>query len=114
MRISDWSLDVCSSDLRARHLPHPPDRRRAAGAARHRYAGDATGGADRPRPRRTDADQQRDAARRAGADEIGRASCRERVCQYVSISVVDGTVNKKTIITNKTKTKTNNTKAKKQ
>src|SRR3546814_19049595 len=27
--------------------------------------------------------------------EIGRASCRERVCQYVSISVVSGDVKKK-------------------
>src|SRR3546814_11084476 len=27
--------------------------------------------------------------------EIGRASCRERVCQYVSISVVDGSLKKK-------------------
>src|SRR3546814_18802867 len=28
--------------------------------------------------------------------EIGRASCRERVCQYVSISVVDVSLKKKT------------------
>src|SRR3546814_12541427 len=28
-------------------------------------------------------------------DEIGRASCRERVCQYVSISVVSVTLTKK-------------------
>src|SRR3546814_10088449 len=67
MRISDWSSDVCSSDL--------------GGGALHR-----------PRPRRNDADLRGtrrfarlrpggDSARRA--DEIGRASCRERVCQYV-------------------------------
>src|SRR3546814_18023116 len=30
-----------------------------------------------------------------GQQEIGRASRRERVCQYVSISVVAGTLNKK-------------------
>src|SRR3546814_13209737 len=28
--------------------------------------------------------------------EIGRASCRERVCQYMSISVVDGSLKTKT------------------
>src|SRR3546814_16373310 len=28
-------------------------------------------------------------------DKIGRASCRERVCQYVSISVVAGSLKKK-------------------
>src|SRR3546814_7669146 len=28
-------------------------------------------------------------------EEIGRASCRERVCQYVSISVVAGSLKKK-------------------
>src|SRR3546814_17569708 len=32
-------------------------------------------------------------------DEIGRASCRERVCQYVSISVVAVSLNKKKINT---------------
>src|SRR3546814_16628798 len=30
--------------------------------------------------------------------EIGRASCRERVCQYVEISVVAGSLKKKTLI----------------
>src|SRR3546814_16238809 len=33
---------------------------------------------------------------RIGAGEIGRASCRERVCQYVEISVVADASNKKT------------------
>src|SRR3546814_12849140 len=37
--------------------------------------------------------------RTAGIDEIGRASCRERVCQYVYISVVAVSLKKK----NKTK-----------
>src|SRR3546814_16639608 len=31
----------------------------------------------------------------AGFQEFGRASCRERVCQYVSISVVAVSLNKK-------------------
>src|SRR3546814_16541220 len=30
-----------------------------------------------------------------GTPQIGRASCRERVCQYVSISVVAGSLKKK-------------------
>src|SRR3546814_18689228 len=33
--------------------------------------------------------------RHPGEDEIGRASCRERVCQYVKISVVAVTLKKK-------------------
>src|SRR3546814_981298 len=84
MRISDWSSDVCSSDLGRGYLLW-----RAIGALwrlRHGVA------------------DQRDAEGRCGAQpyegpslwrrehacgdagdriEIGRASCRERVCQYV-------------------------------
>src|SRR3546814_15210563 len=33
--------------------------------------------------------------------KIGRASCRERVCQYVSISVVDVSLKKNTVMQNK-------------
>src|SRR3546814_8054576 len=83
MRISDWSSDVCSSDL----CLHPVDyflshglrglggggqRRRdpchAAVPAAHVLGGG--GVADR---------RERPSGR---AREIGRASCRERVCQY--------------------------------
>src|SRR3546814_4136442 len=66
MRISDWSSDVCSSDLKRKRGwgegvsgcrenpgPHPALR-----ASLSRCAGE-------------------------GLVEIGRASCRERVCQYV-------------------------------
>src|SRR3546814_2313678 len=66
MRISDWSSDVCSSDLRA--------------ARQWRWV-------------RTEGRQtrywkpgipERKAGRRSPrCCEIGRASCRERVCQYV-------------------------------
>src|SRR3546814_1350241 len=70
MRISDWSSDVCSSDLAA-HDAGDCRRRRRARAVRGRALSQA--GAD--------------ALARWGADgrvmEIGRASCRERVCQYV-------------------------------
>src|SRR3546814_10864849 len=64
LRISDWSSDVCSSDLdgldRRAHLHD---------ARRH-----ATG--------RDDAGAVQFEEEFLG-DQIGRASCRERVCQYV-------------------------------
>src|SRR3546814_5746166 len=75
MRISDWSSDVCSSDLFlkrqvvvlfpgvlellvAQHVERPADP--PARAARLDHVVDE-----------------------AARGEIGRASCRERVCQYV-------------------------------
>src|SRR3546814_4863136 len=80
MRISDWSSDVCSSDLRARIrgmcLPHRPSAVRwsltsaPAGTAAHAMRGGSR--------RHSDA-----AGHRNYAGQIGRASCRERVCQYV-------------------------------
>src|SRR3546814_2459167 len=67
MRISDWSSDVCSSDLICQ-----------------RGNGDA---ADQVRRQpRHDAQVLADEHGDTGSlylDEIGRASCRERVCQYV-------------------------------
>src|SRR3546814_6862020 len=69
MRISDWSSDVCSSDLRVRPLEHHTD----ALAVRHEV--------NLAPVHRTVIHAQVPA--RAHADEIGRASCRERVCQYV-------------------------------
>src|SRR3546814_12881892 len=91
MRISDWSSDVCSSDLtdlysrRAREdvsaLCDPWGRpRRTAAGCGNRQGRD--GGADR-RCAALGAERSLVAA----AAQIGRASCRERVCQYVSISV---------------------------
>src|SRR3546814_16837459 len=104
LRISDWSSDVCSSDLGHHGLdPYPQERRgqpaRAPGrcgrlsaetvldqrAYRRRRLparvawegqGACQGGA---------ADAPGDGAlkRRRGASEIGRASGRERVCQAV-------------------------------
>src|SRR3546814_5449889 len=84
MRISDWSSDVCSSDLAGEAAPIAGDRLQssAAGAQKKvlfsrelcRYcdeplrAGKIRFGAVLPALRRR---------------EIGRASCRERVCQYV-------------------------------
>src|SRR3546814_14309615 len=42
-------------------------------------------------------------AKRPGCGEIGRASCRDSVCSYVSISVVSVSLKKKTAILNKIK-----------
>src|SRR3546814_5466109 len=88
MRISDWSSDVCSSDLPVRAL-------------RHGMAG--TPGFEMFGPW-ADGEAVMDALMEAGAKydirkvgslayptsaiesgwmQIGRASCRERVCQYV-------------------------------
>src|SRR3546814_6842095 len=66
MRISDWSSDVCSSDLTLALSLIEKDRRAVQAWTKERKANEvdlAVG----VRPR----------------DEIGRASCRERVCQYV-------------------------------
>src|SRR3546814_14534067 len=59
--------------------------------ARFGPAGDRGGRADDAEPRR------RHALCGAGGirSQIGRASCRERVCQYVLISVVAGSLKKK-------------------
>src|SRR3546814_8121097 len=78
MRISDWSSDVCSSDLRA-HGATSLGEAPAKGWEHGRFG----------------APYLRDSLLAAGAlcetletatnwsNEIGRASCRERVCQYV-------------------------------
>src|SRR3546814_16551609 len=116
MRISDWSSDVCSSDRlllagqqRALQqqglLQHAGQRSLGREApAQHVLVGFVTQGLDHAAR-----DRQRAAAgcveigqrRRPGARQqflqrqIGRASCRERVCQYVEISVVADSLKKK-------------------
>src|SRR3546814_16189746 len=100
MRISDWSSDVCSSDLslfaqepcryRATSSCAPDSREwRRVVAARDRRTvhirpKDARSSFSRPQKPIHDA-----------VEEIGRASCRERVWQYVLISVVAVTLKKK-------------------
>src|SRR3546814_9418595 len=79
MRISDWSSDVCSSDLppalklalEQLTIKEPPDSFSAAAEER------AISKVDRTLMRNSSSN----AACRSA--EIGRASCRERVCQYV-------------------------------
>src|SRR3546814_12671485 len=97
MRISDWSSDVCSSyleldhgrlfhrqrsvlDLREALVVEGPADRQARLAIRQRELGVLE--VDDPLPESLPlldvVDRQ----------QIGRASCRERVCKYVEISVV--------------------------
>src|SRR3546814_15878373 len=94
MRISDWSPDVCSSDLAADapHVAPLPPRAAGPGAVLplpRLGAGAGPGGPPRApggpaaaRPR------LRAGLVRGGPGESGRASSRERACQYVEISVV--------------------------
>src|SRR3546814_5963151 len=90
MRISDWSSDVCSSDLPAETcvLARALERH-AATRGTDTYAAFEDGArwsfADTLAHVRTSAAGLQALGVR---QEIGRASCRERVCQYVSISVV--------------------------
>src|SRR3546814_16854047 len=89
MRISDWSSDVCSSDLEengTQRLPRPslaPTFRSSSRVITMSVAEViwANCGFDSNWMRRG-------CTGVSGSKEIGRASCRERVCQYVSISVV--------------------------
>src|SRR3546814_12421445 len=89
MRISDWSSDVCSSDL-----PIGGDHRdigvqRGEGGLHVRIL-------QRNRRAHLYAPLFRLRMHGGGAQrQIGRASCRERVCQYVSISVVALSLKKK-------------------
>src|SRR3546814_7070638 len=69
MRISDWSSDVCSSDLQVLYLEDM--KTQWEGETEPAVATPDGVPADVPPP-----DGE-------GQVEIGRASCRERVCQYV-------------------------------
>src|SRR3546814_1307446 len=76
MRISDWSSDVCSSDLLAIGV--------VGHVARREYAGDGGGGRARFGQQVAVGIERQLALEQFGrGGEIGRASCRERVCQYV-------------------------------
>src|SRR3546814_2920114 len=81
MRISDWSSDVCSSDLvevvRVAGIVTPDVQ--DDGVARHHGLGVPHERLEQAEFRRC----QLDLALCAPHGEIGRASCRERVCKYV-------------------------------
>src|SRR3546814_17206707 len=109
MRISDWSSDVCSSDLTDlaqgviavepcqrldRRLVLPAGKRFPLGGERGaaclivRQTAHAVGNVRGVRVVILD-------LRHRDSEQIGRASCRARVCQYVSISVVSASLKKK-------------------
>src|SRR3546814_17966249 len=95
MRISDWSSDVCSSDLLADHGDGLAGADVEGDVVDHRLplAGDAERGGEVG-----DAQDRRGARHGGGGGgahdsplsfgEIGRASWREKVGKYVEISVV--------------------------
>src|SRR3546814_11168881 len=127
MRMSDWSADVCSSDLR----PPACEQAGGVGCGRIRSPAGKDGGVkagervchggflrdvlasrQKPVPPSTGKSRPRAATglpcrcigfqmadisprRKDPGPEIGRASCRVRVCQYVSISVVAVPIKKK-------------------
>src|SRR3546814_12851484 len=98
MRISDWSSDVCSSDLEGDGEVSP----RLAGldpGYLHRQLDDYANGRREHEAMRTIALRLPEEDRRKvsafyaslpapAGPEIGRAACRERVCQYVKNWVV--------------------------
>src|SRR3546814_8914874 len=81
MRISDWSSDVCSSDLPFKGDVETAERDTVAGSGRdQRLSGVCRIGRHTQNGDR-DAEVRQDHA--PDVQQIGRASCRERVCQYV-------------------------------
>src|SRR3546814_14981784 len=118
MRISDWSSDVCSSDLTpravaseqifARDLPRIAGRdilddEANAGLANARKPCAQTKAHLARGTRRHPLAQRRLEMWLPKADKIGRASWRESGWQYVSISVVAVSLQKKTYIQQTTK-----------
>src|SRR3546814_18997178 len=83
MRISDWSSDVCSSDLLAMIDGEAGDGGIVAAADQraqpHQWFLELPTRGSR---------SETSMSRISSGMKIGRASCRERVCQYVYISVV--------------------------
>src|SRR3546814_6493233 len=76
MRISDWSSDVCSSDLLlAEEVVDPEDLL----LGEHRVEV----GVEPPGALQVGAERLLHHDARSIDEQIGRASCRERVCQYV-------------------------------
>src|SRR3546814_3823009 len=78
VRIGDWSSDVCSSELRRASVPDPT----RPSVHRNGRWPQTRGGR-----RRDQSDTLAALIVERWRDQIGRAACRERVCQYGSISV---------------------------
>src|SRR3546814_5428216 len=91
MRISDWSSDVCSYDL----VMAAARKKKTASKAKRKATGKRKAApkkkaAAKKSPARKKAAGKRGAtakpktpAKRKASAQIGRASCRDRVCQYV-------------------------------
>src|SRR3546814_17870182 len=111
MRISDWSSDVCSSDLsRARsrattrtgNFPTPTRRevkRASGGLALAAHVAACSGGivpqGEGPSSAGSSATPPRLDYNVTVRQQIGRASCGERVCQYGKITACDVAYKKK-------------------
>src|SRR3546814_2984799 len=78
MRISDWSSDVCSSDLMLGCAPSPPAWPPSISDWPPRLPMIVVARRDRVAHHDPGAPGRRD-----DLDQIGRASCRESVCQVV-------------------------------
>src|SRR3546814_11972646 len=100
MRISDWSSDVCSSDLPAAHVDSFQltwlFSEAAQGAA---DANELLRAAGQIRSGNREDWYSAFSALAERLQEIGRASCRERVGQDVYISVVAVSINKQLNVT---------------
>src|SRR3546814_20312452 len=100
MRISDWSSDVCSSDLLGvtlngvHHLERPGEATARTHADKRFGAGQVVQGVDRetgivrPRLRNTLTEEVLHLHPHAVGEQIGRGSCRERRWQHAEFSVV--------------------------
>src|SRR3546814_13355125 len=102
MRISDWSSDVCSSDLHCSTVfivcskaseEQLKDINGKMMARKKKIAEMQQAMMQQAEAQQVAARQQQQAMLQQA--QIGRASCRERVCQYVEISVVGGELKKK-------------------
>src|SRR3546814_8602535 len=85
MRISDWSSDVCSSDLMSLRTwqcrKDAPDRRLTTQQSGRAWA--FAGILARATAVFGSQEKAEEWLARPATGQIGRASCRERVCQYV-------------------------------
>src|SRR3546814_20179163 len=106
MRISDWSSDVCSSDLKHYGVEYRFVERSPLNTYLLEQSGmfqqsgtceDVISGLLRDIATGCGPTRSADRLLSTILGKIGRASCRERVCQYVSISVVDVSLKKQKI-----------------
>src|SRR3546814_20600728 len=107
MRISDWSSDVCSSDLPSVTSKNPPPKSPPAPSPANksvpkswpstRTALSHSAVKAIPTPVLDPVLFSLSAYLHIDSFEIGRASCRERVCWYVEIAVVAVSLKKKKI-----------------